>query len=291
MGYKRTGKPPGRPRNDGKPAGSLKQEPLMAQTDETPTPETAAPAPAANFAGTPEFQQAVAEAVRQSNATMMMEMAKLFSAAKPGGDLGGVLSELAVNIAQMTNTGSNRKVITPDESKRRMDAYTSMGKLLDKVRAEGQHPHYKVTGQTWIDGILINPKVPDGQGKWKDTEIIWMGIPNTAMAPLNEVAKELFNLFLISIGGSARIDYAPEQSVWATHDGLIMVGDNPPQSLVQRGNVHTQKELGTELSTTNELTSPDDPNATRIPILGKTFPPAERTAPGNIPNLKFAASQ
>ncbi len=48
--------------------------------------------------------------------------------------------------------------------------------------------------------------------------------------------------------------------------------------------------LGADLPASQELTSTDDLNATRIPILGKTFAPAERTAPGKVPTLQFPNS-
>jgi hypothetical protein len=68
-----------------------------------------------------------------------------------------------------------------------------------------------------------------------------------------------------------------------------MVGQ-PSQSAANRGLVAepaAPMELGMDLKPQVEITSVDDPNATKVPILGKTFAPAVRTAPGDFASLQF----
>lgn len=241
----------------------------------------------------PDFQKAVAAAVAAQMETITASLAMKVAAQQSApGDTLGVLSSLTQMIAEMTNTGANRKTVTPEESRKRLEASRQMGELLQRVQDEGLRPHYIVRGQTWLEGQMIQPQVPIADGKWKDNEIIWMGPPNTALEPKNDIAKQIMKLYEVSIGGSLQIEGATEQAVWTTFGGLIMVGDNAPQTLESKG--HVQRQHGSSLEdatrTTTQLVSTDDRNATAIPILGKTFPPAEVTAPGSIPKLSMPAS-
>lgn len=300
MARKTTGKPPGRPRKDGLPAGSVKKgEALMAQDETKPQTESAAAqntgAPETPITETPEFKAALESMKSELMSGVAMEMAKLIGSkpeAPAGQPTSAILSELTQMIAEMTNTGQNRKIIAPDEARKRVAAWDKMGALLERVRAERLQPHYVVKLQTWLDGVMVQPQSQVADGRWKDNEIIWSGAPNTAMRPLNDIAKQIYALFLESIGGTTQIEGMKEQPTWTTYGGLVMVGDAPPQSLQQRGNVGEIPEPATltslgNLSPHKELTSTDDRNATRIPVLGKTFPAAEVTAPGSIPTLQI----
>lgn len=295
MNYKPTGKPPGRPRKDGAPAGSNK-EPTMAKDDTTP--------PA--FTETPEFQAAVAAAASTAAASameamrtsMMAEMVTVLTKAnQPGAgslDTASLISDLSVAIAQMADTGDNRKKISPAEATKRIEAAAKMGELLDRIHSDTSlKPHYELVAETFLEEQLLQKFVAAGEGSWKTNHIIWRGAPNTAMKPVNDIAKELYALYLTSIGGTTlNQSGVREHPTWVSYGGLQMVG-TPPQSALSHGLVAQPAdpiELGVDLhKPTSELTSVDDPNATRIPILGKTFAAATRAAPGDQAKLLFPA--
>lgn len=245
--------------------------------------------------------EAVGPAVTAARTEMMGDMVKVLASAKTGGeasDLSAMISELTTNIAAMTDTGHGRRVIPPAEQKRRGESAEAMGRVLMRVAADSNlHPHYKVVSQTWLDGQLIEPWVADGDTKYKPNEIIWRGAPNTALRPLNKLAHEIYDAYLGSIGGTTKDPSGVrEHPVWVGNGGLQIMGQGSATA-VARGLVHEPAEpatLGVGLPTTNELTvednGPSNPNAEKIQVLGKTFPPAERTAPGKVPNLSFPTS-
>jgi len=293
MPYKPTGKPRGRPRKDGSAPHSNKGPSMSEEKSEAPVSNA--------IAETPEFKAALNQAVAEMKTSMVREMAAMMAQAGTGagdGEAGNspnamlkVLSDLTTMIRDTANPGGNVKTVAPEEMRKRESAGERLGKLLEEVHRTGQKPHYSVVAQTWLANQLLQPFLPDGEGRWRENEIIWNGKPNTAMRPKNEIAKRIYDLFLASIGGSTLINAAHNQPVWLTSSGLVMVGDNAPQSLATRGQVRQAEpmDLGVGLPTTNELTSTDNPNASRIPVLGTIAPPAERTAAGSVPGLKFPA--
>lgn len=306
MSYKPTGKPPGRPRLDGAPAGSNK-EPTMAKADEPATPLTQAPV----FAETPEFKEAVAAAAASAAATavaaameaqrtsMMAEMVTVLTkASQPGGpaiDMPSLISDLTVAIAGMADTGDNRKKISPAEANKRIEATVKMGEMLERIHSDTSlKPHYEIVAETFLDEQMIQKYVPASEGKWKTNQVIWRGAPNTAMKPMNDIAKQLYALYLASIGGTTKNQSGVrDHPTWVGYGGLQMVGV-PSQSAVNRGLVAQPAdpiELGVDLhDPMSEITSVDDPNASRIPILGKSFAPATRVAPGDQATLQFPPS-
>lgn len=279
-------------------------------TAEKPTEPAAAaptPEPTPTFTSSPEFLAAVTKATAEAigpavaaavsgvRSDMAMEFAKMLAGARgptgdPTMDISSIMSELSLNIAAMTNTGDNRKPMPPEEVRRRVQAAERMGKIVIRINEEGLQPHYTIVAQTWLSNQLIQPWLPNGDGQWRSNEVIWTGAPNAAMRPMNEIAQEVFDAYLESVGGSTKNEgTAREQAVWTGYGGLIMVGDNPPQSMVQRGNVRGAQPAtaGAGLETTSVLTSTDNPNAKRIPILGTVTAPAEVTAPGSLPSVSI----
>lgn len=305
MPYKPTGKPPGRPRKDGLPAAT--KGAMMAKDDETkPEPAAAAPAaepkseataPATPLVMTQEqLNQIIAAATSAARTEVMGDMVKLLAGQKAEGasDTSAVISDLAMAIAGMTDTGAGRRVIPPLEAKKREDAALRMGDMLNKIAADTKLlPHYKIVSPTWLDGQLLEAQVPDGDTRWKYNEVIWRGCPNAAMRPINAIAKELYAVYLESIGGTTKNQSGVrEHPTWVGNGGLQIMGQGSATAQA-RGLVIDPVEpatLGADLPSSLELTSTDDLNATKIPILGKTFAPAERTAPGAVPKLSWPHS-
>lgn len=280
MPYVPTGKPPGRPPKSPLLATKLKDAPVSE-------PE----APAVSITESPEFKAALAAAMEQMRTGLTADIVAAVATAKGGNDTASLISDLTVAIAGMTDVGGNRKVIAPAEATRRVAAFERMGQILNRVQADTTlRPHYYLVAQTQLEEQLLEKYLPAGDGKWVRNEIIWRGAPNSAMRPVNAIAKEIFGAYLESIGGSTKNQSGVrEHPTWVSYGGLQMVG-SPSQSAVQRGLVAEPSEpmeLGQDVSRNVEITSTDDPGATRVPILGKTFAPAERTAPGDFAKLSF----
>lgn len=244
---------------------------------------------------TPEFKAALTAGLNEMRNGMMADLVAAVASAKATSsdpaDMTAMVSELTMAIAGMTDSGDNRRKIAPDEAARRKAAWERMGQVLERVHADPSlRPHYEIVAQTQLEEQLIEKYVPAGDGKWKNNEIIWRGAPNSAMRPKNAIAKEIFDEFLLSIGGTTKnMSGVRDHPTWVSYGGLQMVGQ-PSQSAVNRGLVAQPAEpmeLGADIKPQIEITSTDDPNATRIPILGKTFAPATRSAPGDIPSLQF----
>lgn len=294
MGYKPTGKPAGRPRKDGLPAGGMKQEGLMAEA-QNDSGETVKPEASAPLTMTQEQLQAiVGSAVLQTRTEVMGDVVKMLAGANASGsgatDMSAMISELTVQIASMADGGENRKKIPPVEAKRREAARERMGDVLTRIQSDPKaKPHYRLVKEMWLDDVFLEANVPDGESKWKPNEIIWRGVPNAGMRPMNPLAVEIYEHYLASIGGTTKNQAGVrDQPIWVTYGGLQMAS-NGSASASTHGLVIPPAEpmtLGTNLPTTNELTTPDDPNAAKIRILGKTVAPAERTAPGKVPTLQ-----
>lgn len=260
-----------------------------------------ATAPAVSITETPEFKAALAAAtqaaVAELRAGLMNDVVAAMAKQGVATDVqsqASLISDLTVAIASMTDTGGNRKVIAPADAAKRLEAWKRMGEVLERVNKDPDaRPHYQIVAEMQLEEQLIQKYVPAGEGKWKQNEIIWRGAPNSGMRPMNAIAKEIFNHYLESIGGStANQAGIRDQPTWVSYGGLQFVG-NPTQSAANRGLV-TQPaepmELGHNLhQPTKEITSVDDPGATKIPILGKTFAPAERADPVNQ-KLQFPAN-
>lgn len=270
----------------------------MAEADKTATAPSPAPAPVLDTT-TPEFQAAlkaalslaIPQALATAKTEFMADALQIVAKAQNAdpSQMQGVISDLALAVANMADTGNNRKKIAPAEAKRRVEARERMGDLLTKVHnSHDLRPQYELMAPVWLEGQLVEAFRPDGESKWQRNVIIWRGPPNKAMRPMNDIAQKIYAAYLESVGGSTKNETGqPEQPIWLAYGGLQIVGGTGNQGAANRGMVippAEPMELGRATpGDTGQLTSTDDPNADRIPMLGKTFPPAQRTAPGNLP--------
>lgn len=264
--------------------------------DETTKPEAAAPAaPTMVDINSPEFKAMLdthAASVREAlRGDMMSEVVEALTRQKidGGNDMGALISELTVSIAQIADVGDNRKKISPAEAKRRVEAFQSMDEVMARVAKDKTlKPHYKVVSETYLDERLILPYTPRN-GKMEATEIIWRGRPNTAMRPINPIADEIYGWYLQAIGGTTRNQAGLREHPTAFVGGLQIVSDKIPQTAVAHGLVQpaaAPMELGQDLGQpTLELTSTDDPEATIIPVLGTVAKPARRAGPSDMKHL------
>lgn len=213
-----------------------------------PNPNDALFSPEEPVTERPEVRRAIADAVAQATSAIRDEI--MASLSKPAAiATGGFDAEgLAMALAQLTNQGTGRKApVSPDVLKFRAEARERMYKLLEEAHDQNLQPEYKLCAITVLDDQRIDPKwigAPhEGQ---KDTEIVWPGVPNDAMIPQNDVAKEIFKAFKDSNSHNPRESLGvPEglNKTWLNHGGLV----------VRAGKATTPEVGGPDNSTDNGL--------------------------------------
>lgn len=132
---------------------------------------------------------------------------------------------LAVAIAQMSDQGTNRKRVAPEVMHAREAARDKMLRLIVDARERGEVPFYRLQHKVHLDDMLVDPQWVGPDHVARPTEIEWPGVPNEAMSPLNEIAKEIHAAFCDSIGSAVKA-YEPGP-MRVTARGLVIMGQAP----------------------------------------------------------------
>lgn len=176
------------------------------------------------FNETPEFKAAVADAAKEALRGFVAEM----KAASPGAQTAapatadGLLSGLALELAELTSQNSGRKYVAPEILRQRAQAADRMMNLIKEAAAKRQLPTYRLTNKVHLDDQVVEPFYVGPDHIARPTEIGWPHVPNDAMVPLNDVAKEIFAAFLESIGSIEKPVADPKLGL--TAKGLIVKG-------------------------------------------------------------------
>ncbi len=171
---------------------------------------------------TQEFRDAVAAAKAEILASLGDLKKEAGGAVVPGDDL-KFAQALALAISQLGDQGiGKQKAIDPAVLHARAESREKMTVALIKARAEGKSPLYGLTNKVYLDEVLVQPVWIDVGHKQRQTEVEWPGVPNEAMVPLNDVAKEIFGHFSDSIGTSVKL--VPDQPLRVTAGGLVVHG-------------------------------------------------------------------
>lgn len=224
---------------------------------------------------TPEFKEAVAKAASEAARSAAEETAKTIlaslaaqrqaagpDAAPAPRDEMAWAEGLAMAIAQLTDQGTNRKRLAPEVVKQRTDAAARLQGLLIAAQADGRIAEYTLRNKTYLGHQVIEPFYMDPATKSpKPTRIEWAGMPNEAMVPINDTAREIFAAFSDSIGNVVTL--APRAAPFMTPNGLTINGIPPMRRdgqtqvppvadnglkighLEQRGQYKTVQVLGT----------------------------------------------
>lgn len=178
---------------------------------------------------TPEFKAAVAaeaqKAVEGLTEKLLADIKASMPAAAPsaGADMAWI-SALAMEISQLTDQGTGRRRVAPEVMRQRTEARKRMHELIEQARENGQVPIYRLRNKVVLDEQLIDPAWVDKNHIAQPTEILWPSVPNDAMVPLNEVAKDIFAAFMDSIGSVEKRDQVPQQPLKLTKGGLVVKG-------------------------------------------------------------------
>lgn len=236
---------------------------------------------------TPEFKAAVAEAIAAATPSIAAEAAKaavaqmssdLLTRVKPQDapgltDSGGLFERLALAIAEVSDQGTQRKRVAPEILAARLKAQERAHDRILQARKDGEKPEYRLVSKVYLNEQLIEPFMPGPDKRPIPTEIIWTGMPNDAMRPLNQVAREIYGEFRASIGSTEPIKGADNRPVSMTRNGLVIKG----LGAAQRREVSAPAPFEDDLGLKNQ----HDPTAPFIHVLGTVAPAARQNSADN----------
>lgn len=256
-----------------------------------------------NITETPEFKAALAKSIKEASDGILERLQAVMGASEGSGpavtnqnDASALFRQMALAIAEISDQGTNRKRVAPEVLAAREDAKNRMGELIMKAQSlkGNNRPRYRLVAKVYLREVLIEPYQRVGNRN-VPTEIFWSYAPNTAMRPVNEVAKEIYEQFVQWIGGAAEVNSmrgAPAP-VWVTGGGAVIAG-TPPSTASVHGNVYSPDPLTVEdydedvaaggNGASNEdngfgFSVPQNPEAPQINVLGTVAPPARRMSP------------
>lgn len=150
---------------------------------------------------TVEFKAALDDAVSKGVANILEQLKVAQKGESRPGD--STWAEgLAMAIAQLSHQGVGKaKPVDPAIIKQRDESRARMATLIIDARARGEIPIYALRNKVYLDERLIDPVVIDSKTHEQvPTQIGWPGVPNEAMVPVNDSAKEIHQAFSSSIG-------------------------------------------------------------------------------------------
>ena len=149
---------------------------------------------------------AVRKAVELTTERILAKMAEQRAAvpdgnvvSAPTGDVAFARS-LAVEIAQLADQGTGKKRVPPEVLEKRFKARQRMEDLIIRNRAQNVRPEWELVAAVFLEDRLISPVWIDPQHVQQATRIRWRGVPNGAMRPLDDAAREVYEAFCESIG-------------------------------------------------------------------------------------------
>jgi hypothetical protein len=130
-------------------------------------------------------------------------------------------NSLALAIAKIGSQKTGEKYVDPEVLAKRDEARERMIRLIVEARERGDKPTYTVRSKIYFDEVMIDPKWIGPDHIARDTEIVWPGIPNLALKPIDAVAAAIFDAFNESIGGGMAIHEEGDMRV--TAGGLVVI--------------------------------------------------------------------
>lgn len=242
---------------------------------------------------TPEFKEAVGAAVEAALAPLMAKLTAARTDAGTHEDNSdrSFMRLLAMEIANLSDQGTNRKRVSPEEMARREEAKDRMLDLIVKARASGAKPVYRVMTEIYFGERKILPYRTDSQTKQAVPQLIdWSGIPNTALMPMDDTAKAIYAEFLVWSDGAPKVDHqsgkgvhAIDSNMWVTLGGLVVRGGSGQRRMV--GNMgdpiapeESQGSVAPQFEDEVSILGPNDPRAKEVRVLGTVAAPARQTS-------------
>lgn len=165
----------------------------------------------------------VARQTQDITATILAQLAAT-NATAPDSSLKATMDMLSMSLAQLTDQGTGKKRIAPEVIVAREKAHDRMVVLINEISARGGKPLYQLRGKVLLDEVLVDPQYIDQFHRAQPQQIIWPGIPNEAMDPLNEDAKAIYAEYREWIGGGSPRDLGVAK---VTARGLVVMQRGP----------------------------------------------------------------
>lgn len=257
-----------------------------------------AEAPKLPLTETPEFKAAVKSAVVEAAPSIIAAALAEMGKTKPvaGVDastqdfFANMSQTIAMAVAEISDQGTSRKRVAPEILASREAAEKKCHELIRQAHLkvkEARHsgnkdqesvwsPEYKVVSKVYFGERMIEPFRRNPDKSVVAQEIIWFGVPNDALRPVNPVAVEIYEAFKDSVGSTGRLKSIrgahggivaqDTRPVWMTPGGLVVKGDPPPKAFVAAP--LAEDDLG--------FKDNNDPNAPEVHVLGTIAAPAKR---------------
>ena len=148
---------------------------------------------------------------------------------------------------------------------------------VTKARSEGDKateakwlPEYRVVAKIYFNERFIEPfkRLPDKTVA--SNEIVWTGMPNDALRPINDIARKIYTEFKASIGSTEKLASADNRPVWITAQGLIVKGEPPRR---REGYSESLPSFSEEVEVKHDN---NDPSAPYVHVLGTIASPAKQ---------------
>ncbi len=225
------------------------------------------------------LDETAANAAREVSAQLLAGMVNR-SDNPDAGQLKGLAEQIALAIAEVSDQGTSRKRVAPEILMARSKAYEQLIALLhearDKVdvaRADADEAEedrwlakWRVVAKTYLGDQIVEPWRRVSEKELAPTEIVWRGIPNNALRPLNPIAERLFKIYHGWIGTDGLMK---AEASFVTPGGVTLVGQAPAGSRLDISEDLRAGDL-------EVITDPSDPNATHIRVLGTIAEPARQ---------------
>lgn len=185
-----------------------------------------------------------------------------------GGGAADWSRQLAMAIAEMSDQGNNRKRVAPEEMAKRQDARVRLLDTLHDMYQRGVDLEYQLKRKVVLDEQLIEPlwQHPTSK-KQMHTTISWPGEPNDAMEPMNDNAKQVFDLWVESVGGIK----PRNQRQRLTPRGVVIVEGSAPTT-------REVPQVGSGEATSVRITRREQPGeVVETRILGTIAAPARQS--------------
>ena len=227
----------------------------------------------------------VQAALADNRQAMLAAVSEQIASAKAGGLQppadGDWSSALAMAIAQLTDQGTGRKRVAPEALAAREVACQRMLDLIHQAADEGKVPEYRILAPVYLNEVLHDPMWRTKRGKLEPTVIGWTGVPSEAMAPENDVARQIFDAFCAWIGAVGPRD---QGKIKVTPKGRVVYEQAPSDPELEAAAAAARKARGAPgagrsqvpVGTVSVRTgpTPDVMIGKPVSILGSLHPPA-----------------
>lgn len=240
----------------------------------------------------PAFKAAVQAALQDALVPLMAQLQAARANAGTEGNDGdrSLMRELALSLAELTNQGTGKVKVSPEVLMKREQARERMTNLIIAARAEGKVATYQLRNKIFLNERLIEPFWINSAHQSQPTEIDFLGVPNDAMVPVNDVAKEIFQAFKDSVGTVHSVKgvengLPAEDRLGITRGGLVVrnsainagIARATPEAPVWDGKPMPAYEEGPGYEPLRVHSDAAKGKFTDVNVLGSIAPPAQQT--------------